>query len=269
MSKVFLVILLFIITLGGFVSLTGRKDTTKDIPLVATPLPVPAEQTVTMPEPFAYVVKNLEPKATQIVYLNGPIFNSEPVVSQLHEAARKNSVVYLLINSPGGSVFDGSLIVTAVESSPVPVHTVCMQLCASMAAIIHQYGAKRLMVNRSTLMFHDAAGNLQGYLSHMTSRINYLRKFISKADAFIAIRARKDINKFFESLNSEVWLDAEDSLASGFSDEIVNMTLPTPEPLPVTITDEKRRDVLVPSGPKLDFWLIYQPETMEINLNGR
>lgn len=136
-----------------------------------------------------------------------------------------NKPILLIIDSPGGAVFPGSKIISAIESSNRPVYTICYGLCASMAAMIHQYGEKRYMVNRSVLMFHNAAGGLQGEVNKMLSQLNFINNFCNKMDMYIANRSGIEFKDFVGLVNSEIWIDAEDSLDKHFSDQTVSVNL--------------------------------------------
>lgn len=136
-----------------------------------------------------------------------------------------DSPILLVIDSPGGAVFAGSKVISAIEASRRPVYTICYGLCASMAAMIHQYGHKRLMVSRSVLMFHNASGGAQGEVNQMLSQLHFVDRFCLKMDAYIADRAGINYYEFANLLNSQVWIDAEDSLSKGFSDQTVSLNL--------------------------------------------
>ena len=112
------------------------------------------------------------------ILLYGPIMqNGNEIARLITETAKKGSPIYLLIDSPGGSVITGASVVSAIEAAQVPVYTVCLQLCASMAAIIHQYGSQRLMVDRSFLMFHNARGGFEGSFPQILSQFNTINRF--------------------------------------------------------------------------------------------
>lgn len=151
--------------------------------------------------------------------------NAMYVAQKINSLSRGKSPIYLLINSPGGSVLDGAQIVTAIQSSKVPVYTVCLQLCASMAAIIHQYGTQRYMVDRSFLMFHEASGGFQGSFNQMKSRMVSIDRYITKMDAYIAQRAGYKTEEFTSRLGNEIWVDAEDATTQRFNDKVINVYL--------------------------------------------
>ena len=89
--------------------------------------------------------------------------------------------IKLFINSYGGSVYDGLALIDVMKGSKTPVHTICVGSCMSMALWIWLSGAKRLIGERSTLMFHDlsthTAGTTEGIkqeLQEMTRLQNLL-----------------------------------------------------------------------------------------------
>lgn len=160
--------------------------------------------------------------ASNTVVLIGEIRgNGSSVAQEIIEKSKTAKSLYLVINSPGGSVLDGALIISAMQSSRIPINTVCLQICASMAAVIHQYGTQRMQVDRSILMFHDAAGSLQGYFPHMRSRLEMLDRYITKMQQDISRRTGMPLAEFLDAQHREFWIDAEDALQRKFTDKLV------------------------------------------------
>lgn len=167
--------------------------------------------------------------AADTLFLFGEVgdANSEQISQAI--LSRNDSVgtnpILLVIDSPGGAVFAGSKIISAIEASKRPVYTVCYGLCASMAAMIHQYGTKRFMVNRSILMFHNASGGAQGEVTKMLSQLLFVQNFCLKMDYYIAERAGMEFEEFRHLLSNEIWIDSQDAMNMGFSDRIVSLNL--------------------------------------------
>lgn len=171
-------------------------------------------------------IKQLNLTSSNTVVLIGEIGSDQALLGQeINEKAKSGRPVYLLINSPGGSVLDGNLIVSAIQSSKVPVYTICMQLCASMASIIFESGTKRYMVDRSILMFHEASGRFEGQFNQMKSRFGIFDKLVTKLDAEIAARVGIEASVFRSKLANELWLDGEDAVNQNFADALVNLNL--------------------------------------------
>jgi ATP-dependent Clp protease protease subunit len=165
---------------------------------------------------------------SRAVFLVGEV--DESVLQQISQiqqlAAMSSEPIYLLLESPGGSVFDGYKLLSAMESSRAPIYTVAMGLCASMCSVILEYGAKRYMFDRATLMFHDAAGGFQGEMKKMQTRMNYVNRALEKVDRAISAKIGISYDKYTALHQNELWLDAEDALKLHFIDAVVATEYP-------------------------------------------
>jgi ATP-dependent Clp protease protease subunit len=175
------------------------------------------------------ILKTTVPE-NRVVYLVKAVdFNSaREVTEQLKRLEKQDShsPIYLLIDSPGGSVIDGATIIAQMQASKAPVNTVCTRLCASMAAMIHSYGAKRYSLDQALLMYHPASFGTQGQLPNMLSLLKSLQRFIDKMNANIISRSKIGKDAFDKAVAYEIWIDSEDALEAGFIDGIINLNVP-------------------------------------------
>lgn len=208
----------------GATGTTGVEATTLAYPAQGY-LPVRPTQEPTLTKVGTKTVTRLNLSANEVVYITGVIMeNAEGIVAELKEKAKHNKTVWLLIDSPGGSVIDGAAIVSAMEASPAKINTVCLSVCASMAFIIHQYGNKRYALDRSILMAHPASGAVQGTMEQMAARLNILTRYVDKLDVQITQRVNVPFDSFKTLIVSEFWRDAEDALALHYVDGLVDVT---------------------------------------------
>lgn len=192
---------------------------------------------------------------SQIVFLEGEVGENVQLVSdELKSKSKAGKELYLLINSPGGSVLDGSLLLSTMESLPVKVNTVCTKLCASMAFVIHQFGAKRMMVDRAIIMAHPAAGGVQGSLDQMQSRLSVITRYVMKVNETIAKRAGLSVDAFRNLYLPELWLDSEDATSKHFNDQIVDINTTAKPKQPINIMQETTVEPV--NTPKFDIkWI--------------
>lgn len=214
------------VVLGSLLLVTSwnlPKADNKESSVLIPSQPVPTLQPVGNSNVTVKEVITVNVKKEHLVTLIGEVrnANSVSVAAKITALSDSKEPTVLAINSPGGSVMDGALVINAIEASKAPVHTVCLQLCASMAAIIHQYGTKRFMEDRSVLMFHDAAGGASGYIPHILSELTTINKYIERFNAFIAHRAKMSLNDLDEMEHKQHWRDAEDSVAQNLADNVV------------------------------------------------
>lgn len=218
---------IIVAVLGTFLYTVSAKNSSRvhsDIQLDDGPsLNIPVNQA----KEGSKSIKHIAPSDDQVVLLEGEVRldSAERVIKGLKAASQSGQPIYLVIDSPGGSVLDGAKVVSAMESSSVPIYTVCNGLCASMAFIIHQYGTKRLATDRAILMAHPASGGASGTLEQMTSQISMFTGYVNKMSAYVAKRAGLTFEQFHAKYISEMWLDSEDAKKNGFVDSLVSIEI--------------------------------------------
>lgn len=174
------------------------------------------------------VITQLDLSNDRTIFVLGEIgenaVNAAQTIQELNKISYSKPI-YIFLDSPGGSVIDGNILVSAIESSKAPVYTICHRICASMAAVIHQYGNKRMMIDRSVLMFHQASAGSKGTIEEMKSMTDFLKNYIEKTERYIANRAGIPYDKYKVMNMENIWIDSEDATAQKFNDEIVNINL--------------------------------------------
>lgn len=163
---------------------------------------------------------------SQVLSLTGVVgMGTDELVAQIFERGQGTKPLYLLINSPGGSVLAGAMIISAMESSKVPIYTVCMEICASMAAMIFEHGTERYIVDRALLMFHPAStgGGGPEELDKTVSRLLTLQRYIGKMETHVAHRAGMSFERYKLLSGSELWIDGEDAVNGGFADKLISL----------------------------------------------
>lgn len=176
--------------------------------------------------------------ANRVVYVNTEVdaLSMDSAIAQLKALeAESNDPIWLLLDSPGGSVLDGAALISQMEASKAPVNTVCTRLCASMAAMIHSYGKQRYALDRAILMYHPASGGVAGQMPNMLSLIKTINRYTSKMNANIVGRSSISKDEFEKLVAYELWIDAEDALAKGLVDGIVNLNVSSVDPKHPTV----------------------------------
>jgi len=171
------------------------------------------------------IVENLKVDSNRVGYIEGPINGKILGFANALRQLDDGKPLYIFIDSPGGSVVDGANFVAAMQSVKSPVYTVCFRLCASMAFIIHQYGTKRLMIDRAILMSHWASFGTQGDLERVKSFTDFLQDYIDRFSSEIAKRAKMSQDKYQNLISHDLWMDSRKAKELGFSDGNINFKL--------------------------------------------
>lgn len=128
--------------------------------------------------------------------------------------------IRIRINSPGGDVFQGMSIVSAILSMNTPVVVHVDGISASMAAVITVAADTVCMMDFAKMMIHDPyfsgadAKSLTAKQKKMLARLtDMLRQVLS--------RRGKDDAEMAKLMQEETWFSAEEAKAAGLCDEVI------------------------------------------------
>jgi ATP-dependent Clp endopeptidase proteolytic subunit ClpP len=144
------------------------------------------------------------------------------VVKAIKELDRKGKDFNIRINSPGGSVFHGDPIVTAIRNCKNKVHTFIDGMAASMAADIWMAGDVRHMASNSKLMIHRTSTFAFGNAQQLREAADALDKFDEAAiKTFVELSGMDEDtvrSEFYDY--KDHWLTAGDALTYGLISQI-------------------------------------------------
>lgn len=159
------------------------------------------------------------------VYLNGEVnsASANDICMQLRvlEAMDADKEIFLIINSPGGSVIDGLAIVDQIKHSKAPIITVVHGLAASMGAVILSAGKRRLAYKNSEVLIHQVLGGAGGQASDVEIQARHMLATKEKLNRLLAENTGHSYEEICKDTDRDYWLDAEAALAYGIIDEIV------------------------------------------------
>ena len=164
----------------------------------------------------------------RIVFLGEPVTNDSAnrIVAQLLflEAEDPDKDVYLYINSPGGSVYDGFGIFDTIQHVKPDVHTVCVGLAASMGAFLLSAGAKgkRSSLKHSRIMIHQPLGGARGQATDIriqADEILFLKHRINKE---LSNRTGQTLEKISEDTDRDFYMSPEEAMNYGIIDNVLN-----------------------------------------------
>jgi ATP-dependent Clp protease protease subunit len=152
-------------------------------------------------------------------------------VSQIIKKAREldaripsGDALYLVINSPGGSIEDGLELIENLSNLKRPVITITL-FSASMGFQTVQALGERYITNMGTLMSHRAAGGFWGQIpgSLGTRYAFYLRR-VQKLDENAVKRSKGKLTMatYATLIQDEYWCEGQDCIDKGLADKIVS-----------------------------------------------
>ena len=164
----------------------------------------------------------------RIVFLGEPVTNDSAnrIVAQLLflEAEDPDKDIYLYINSPGGSVYDGLGIFDTMQHVKPDVHTVCVGLAASMGAFLLCAGAKgkRSSLEHSRIMIHQPLGGARGQATDIRIQADEILFLKSRINSELAKRTGQSIDKISDDTDRDFYMSPSEAISYGIIDNILN-----------------------------------------------
>ena len=164
----------------------------------------------------------------RIVFLGQQVTaeSSNLIVAQMLflEAEDPEKDIYLYINSPGGSVYDGLGIFDTMNHIKPDVSTICVGLAASMGAFLLSAGAKgkRMSLPNSRIMIHQPLGGAQGQATDIeiqAKEILYIKKTLNDA---LASHTGQPIERISEDTERDFFMSPSEAVEYGLIDQVID-----------------------------------------------
>lgn len=194
---------LVILTLVGQMAFAGRPSVIKEVTLTPS-------NTVNMRGPiFGDLVRKTQLKLAELVIKRGSA----------------NYPIYLVIDSPGGSIFAGLEFIEFTRSIR-NLHTITL-FAASMASSIQQHiPGERLIVETGVDMFHRAAGQFGGQFEdgELESQLNFVKGIVRSMEMTASKRMGISLMDYKAKAKDEWWTYGQQAVAAGHADSLVVIT---------------------------------------------
>lgn len=159
--------------------------------------------------------------------LNGPV-NSSSMTGLMLKLKELNKIettepIFLVINSPGGSIYDGFDFIRFAASSKRKINTITI-FAASMGFQIVEALGDRLVTSYSTLMSHKARGSMAGeFPGQLDSRYNHVLSHLAEQDKFVVSRTngKHTVESYATLIQNEYWANSQKAISDGFADKEV------------------------------------------------
>ena len=131
--------------------------------------------------------------------------------------------ITLYINSPGGEVQSGLALYDVMQAVSCPIHTVCLGMAASMAALLFIEGDQREMLPHSRVMIHDPliGGGIGGSALSVKARADDLMRIRDITAQVISQHTGMNLEEVFELTAKDTYFEAEEAIANGMADRII------------------------------------------------
>jgi len=132
----------------------------------------------------------------------------------------KGQHIHLRINSVGGSVIEGAAIYNALRRHKGGLTVHVDGLAASMASVIAMAGEEVYIADNAMLMIHNPWSMTMGDADDLRKEADILDKLKNTLVNAYARKTGMEAEDIAAMMDEETWLNATQSVAMGFADEI-------------------------------------------------
>jgi ATP-dependent Clp protease protease subunit len=141
--------------------------------------------------------------------------------------AESDKPITLYINSPGGSVDAGFAIYDTMQTLSCPVATVCAGLAASMGQFLLVAGTpgERYAHRHAQILMHQPHGAVQGMATDIAIQAEQFARMKRLMAERTAFHTGQPVERIIEDHNRDKWFSAEEALAYGMIDHVLDAPL--------------------------------------------
>lgn len=174
--------------------------------------------------------KDINLNSENTVTLRGPV-TSQSIdkavkdIKALNSIENNNSPIYLILNTPGGSVSAGIELMNYMNTVRRPVHVV-VNFAASMGFHILQSSEVRYITQYGTIMSHRINGGIEGDIpQQVQSRLNHAADLGKQMDKQVISRTqgKYTLQQYQDLIRDEYWSVGETAIEDKFADEIATL----------------------------------------------
>lgn len=133
----------------------------------------------------------------------------------------KGAVVYLVMNTPGGSVDAGLKLINFINALPQKVKTITI-FAASMGFHTVENLDERLIIQDGTLMSHPATFGVEGQTPYQVhSRLKWIMSILNSMDDRAADRLNLTREQYQDLVHDEYWVHGADAVRANAADRTV------------------------------------------------
>ena len=130
--------------------------------------------------------------------------------------------ISMYINSPGGEVSAGLAIYDTMQFISPDIHTWCVGMAASMAAVLLAAGEKghRYALPYSRVMIHQPMGGGRGQASDIKIMAEEILRVRRELNDILAFHTGQPLERIEQDTDRDNYMTAEDALSYGLIDNV-------------------------------------------------
>ncbi len=174
--------------------------------------------------------KNIELTPDNMVVFRNEVSDDSVSKTQLDLAKKvakrgtKTYTIYLVLDTPGGSISAGLNFIEFAKTVP-NLETITLFAASMGSAIVEALPGKRNIIDSGILMFHRAAGGVEGQFEdgELESRLAFYKKWVRNMETVNANRLNITLEAYKAKVKDEYWVSGKDAVTDKAADEVVSI----------------------------------------------
>jgi ATP-dependent Clp protease protease subunit len=139
------------------------------------------------------------------------------------EADDPEKDISLYINSPGGSAYAGMAIYDTVQYVRPDVHTICVGMAMSAAAMILAGGAtgKRSALPNAKMMIHQGSAGFRGTPTDIDIHAREVLSVTRRMAEIIARHSKREVEQVMQDIDRDNFMSPPEAVDYGLIDEVI------------------------------------------------
>lgn len=132
--------------------------------------------------------------------------------------------INIILDSPGGEIYSGFALISAIENCKTPITMRIVGMAASMAGYIAMAKSPTLKVvcdKWSVGLIHAGSTMLEGNSNSVKDMFKFNERYEEKIKEYVLSHTKIDEKMYSDIERYEFWMDSNDLLRYGVVDEIV------------------------------------------------
>jgi ATP-dependent Clp protease protease subunit len=129
--------------------------------------------------------------------------------------------IFLRINSPGGDVEAGFVLVDVMRAIRSPVECIVESKAHSMAAMLTTYCDKVYIFPHATMMFHEASYGTLGEDPQIRSKVEFNTRYLDRISTEVAANLGLSFEDYRKRIRDGWWLMAKEAVEAKAADAVV------------------------------------------------
>lgn len=174
--------------------------------------------------PSKVVLEKKNTLAFRDVVSASSVTNLQKAALKMSAQLSKNDVIYLFLDTPGGSIVAGEQLITTLKGLPQEVKTIT-SFAASMGFITVQSLGERLVLPNGILMSHRAYVGIEGQMpGEFNSQAKFWNEAVEDIEIGMAARMGLPLAEYQKLIHSEYWVKGPKSVKANAADRVVNVS---------------------------------------------